>query len=90
MADIMENVSVSLGKYDRELLQNQVENGRFASRSEVVRAGLRLLDDYEHNQKLQRLRAEIAKGDTDLEAGRYTEYDSVDTLIDKITNTNKG
>ncbi len=89
MADTMENVSVSLGEYDRELLQNQVQSGRFASRSEVVRAGLRLLDDYEHNQKLKRLRAEIAKGDADFEAGRYTEYDSVDTLINKIT-TNKG
>lgn len=86
MADTIENVSVSLGEYDRELLQNQVQSGRFASRSEVVRAGLRLLDDYEHNQKLQRLRAEIAKGDADFEAGRYTEYDSVDTLINKITN----
>ncbi len=86
MADTMENVSVSLGEYDRELLQNQVQSGRFASRSEVVRAGLRLLDDYEHNQKLQRLRAEIAKGDADFEAGRYTEYDDVDTLINKITN----
>lgn len=86
MADTMENVSVSLGEYDRELLQNQVQSGRFASRSEVVRAGLRLLDDYEHNQKLQRLRAEIAKGDADFEAGRYTEYDDVNTLINKITN----
>ena len=85
MADTMENVSVSLGEYDRKLLKNQVESGRFSSRSEVVRAGLRLLDDYEHNQKLQRLRAEIAKGDADLDAGRYAEYDSVDTLIDKIT-----
>lgn len=85
MSDVIENVSVSLGSYDRALLQNHVENGRFASRSEVVRAGLRMLDDYEHNQKLQRLRAEIAKGDADYEAGRYREYDSVETLIGEIT-----
>ena len=39
-----------------------------------------------NNFKLQCLRTKIEAGDADFVAGRYTEYDSVDTLIDKIIN----
>lgn len=39
--------NVSLGKHLEEFVESQVKNGRFQNASEVVRAGLRLLEDLE-------------------------------------------
>jgi antitoxin ParD1/3/4 len=84
MAEGQKSISFSLGEQERAFIQGQVAHGRFGNRTEVVRAGLRLLEDYENQQKLQRLRSAIAKGDADIEAGRVTEYDSADTLANEI------
>ncbi len=84
MPEIQKNVSFSLGMHDRAFIENQVKEGRFGNRTEVVRAGLRLLEDYENKQKLQRLRLEIAKGDSDLKAGRVTEYENGQALLNDI------
>lgn len=81
MTDTQKNVSFSLGDHDRNFIQSQVADGRFGNRTEVVRAGLRLLEDYENQQKLQRLRAAIAQGDADIVAGRLTEYGSAEALL---------
>ena len=85
MSDGLQNNSFALGEHERHFIADMVKNGRFGNKTEVVRAGLRLLEDYENKQKLLRLRAEIAKGDADYEAGRYTQYDTTDDLIKKIT-----
>lgn len=37
------NTSVSLGDYFESFVDNRVSEGRFKNRSEVIRAGLRLL-----------------------------------------------
>lgn len=84
MSESMENVSVSLGRSDFDILQHHVENGRFASRSEAIRAGLRLLDDLESSLKLKRLRAEIEMGAADVTAGHVTSYDTAESLFDDI------
>ncbi len=84
MAKTQKNVSFSLGSHDRTFIENQVTEGRFGNRTEVVRAGLRLLEDYENKQKLQRLRFEITKGDSDLKAGRVTEYENGQALFNDI------
>ncbi len=86
MAGTMKPVSFTLGERDVAFLANMVEKGRFGNRTEVVRAGLRLLEDYENNQKIKRLRTLIAEGDADIEAGRVTEYDSAQALEDSITS----
>lgn len=39
--------NVSLGSHLEEFIESQVKNGRFQNASEVVRAGLRLLEDQE-------------------------------------------
>lgn len=53
------NTSVSLSDHFVEFANEQVKSGRYASISEVVRAGLRLLEDRE---KLETLRAAIQQG----------------------------
>ena len=41
------NTSVSLGDHFAEFIEEQIARGRFASASDVVRAGLRLLEEEE-------------------------------------------
>ena len=56
--------SVALGHHFETFIRDQVQNGRFNNVSEVVRAGLRLLEDREERKQLEldALRAEIAAG----------------------------
>lgn len=54
------NTSIALGEHFQAFIQEQVAQGRYASTSEVIRAGLRLLE--EHNTKLAALRNAIQEG----------------------------
>lgn len=50
----MKNTSVSLGDYFDEFVQTQIASGRYKNVSEVIRAGLRLLEDEETKTNLLR------------------------------------
>lgn len=54
------NTSISLGEYFDEFVKNTLREGRYKNASEMVRAGLRLLESEE--KKLKALRSEIQKG----------------------------
>ena len=54
------NTSIALGDHFRSFVEDQVKRGRFGSTSEVVRAGLRLLEERE--TKLEALRKAIQEG----------------------------
>lgn len=54
------NTSVALGDHFREFAQRKVREGRYGSTSEVIRAGLRLLEEEE--QRLEFLRKAIQDG----------------------------
>ncbi len=41
------NTSISLGDYFEQFVQNRIAQGRFNNVSEVIRAGLRLLEEEE-------------------------------------------
>ena len=55
------NTSFSVGEHFADFIQTQVGAGRYASASDVVRAGLRLLEDQE--ARVAALRAALAEGE---------------------------
>lgn len=56
----MKNTSISLGNYFDQFVQTQVSAGRYKNVSEVIRAGLRLLENEE--SKVIALKYAIQKG----------------------------
>ncbi len=71
MGEIMQkNTSITLGNHFDRLIASMVENGRFNSVSEAVRAGLRLLE--EHEQKVIALRRALEEGE---KSGDTTAFD---------------
>ena len=71
------NTSIALGEHFAEFVEEQVSQGRYGSASEVVRAGLRLLEERE--AKLRALRAAIEEG---LESGPAESFD-VEAFIEE-------
>jgi len=67
--------SVSLGSHFEEFVNKQLESGRFNNVSEIVRAGLRLLEDEEKVRQLrhQELRSAIQAGIDSEDAGSVEE-----------------
>lgn len=55
------NTSISLGDHLADFVDRQVAGGRYGSASDVVRAGLRLLEEQE--ARLEALRAALAAGE---------------------------
>lgn len=64
------NTSVSLGDHFETFVDERVKAGRYASVSDAVRAGLRLLEQEEI--RLEALRAALIKGE---ESGIAEDYD---------------
>lgn len=54
------NTSISLGNYFDQFINRRISEGRFKNVSEVVRAGLRLLEEEEN--KVNALRAAVQEG----------------------------
>ncbi|MEE7465134.1 type II toxin-antitoxin system ParD family antitoxin [Methylobacterium fujisawaense] len=65
------NTSISLGDHFAQFIDRQVEGGRYGSASDVVRAGLRLLEERE--AKVAALQAALIAGE---ESGPAEELDS--------------
>ena len=68
------NTSVTLGDHLGGFVENKIQQGRFESTSEAVRAGLRLLE--EHETKLDLLRKKLSVGEAQLDRGEGVEGDS--------------
>ncbi len=64
------STSFALGEHFQEFIESQVASGRFGTASDVVRAGLRLLEDEE--TRLGELRAALIEGE---ESGPAAPFD---------------
>ena len=64
------NTSFSLGEHFSGFVEAQIGQGRYGSASDVVRAGLRLLE--EHEARLAALRAALVEGE---QSGAASAFD---------------
>ncbi len=72
------NTSVSLGDHMLNFTRQQVATGRYSSTSDVVRAGLRLLE--EHESRVQALREALIAGEN---SGDSTPFDFDSFIVSK-------
>jgi antitoxin ParD1/3/4 len=64
------NTSISLGNHFETFVETSISKGRFQNASEVIRAGLRLLEEEEN--KIFALRTAIEEG---IESGQAAAFD---------------
>ena len=67
----MKNTSVALGPYFENFISTAIQSGRYNNASEMIRAGLRLLE--ENEKRIQQLDAAIQEGE---ESGICEKFDS--------------
>ena len=72
--------TVTVGDYFADFIERQVAQGRYDTASDVVAAGLRLLE--EHEAKLEALRAALIEGE---QSGAPTPFD-LDEFLDEMHN----
>ena len=76
------NTSISLGDYFDQFVHGKIDEGRFKNVSEVIRAGLRLLEEEEN--KTLALKSAIQEG---IDSGMAIGFDAQSNL--KSLKTNK-
>lgn len=67
----MKTTSVALGPYFENFIASTIRTGRYNNASEVIRAGLRMLE--ENERKVLELRDAIEEGEN---SGRYEGFDA--------------
>jgi antitoxin ParD1/3/4 len=67
-------MTVELGTLEA-VVERLVKEGRYGSKSEVLRAGVRLVE--EHETRLAELRAKLQEGIDDIAAGRVYDAEEV-------------
>src|SRR5882757_7707425 len=75
--------SYSIGKHFEGFIEGLIDSGRYATASEVMREGLRLVEEREERRKLklEALRAEIQKG---FDSGPMEEIDDLHQWLEDI------
>jgi len=78
--------NVVLTEHQSSLIESLVGSGRYQNASEVLREGLRLIEQREIREKaqLEALRQAVTIGVTDIESGRYTTLDTPTKLRSHI------
>ncbi len=81
--------NVNLTTHFDEFIEGGVASGRFSNASEVVREGLRLLEqrEAEDKAKIEWLRNATEEAFASLDRGEGIEFDSVDDLIAYVDQT---
>jgi antitoxin ParD1/3/4 len=79
-------MNVSLTPELESLVTTKVESGMYNSASEVIREGLRLLQERDEVRRIRikELKKEVQIGKDALKAGKFTEYDTAEDLINGI------
>ena len=65
------NTSVILGEYFDEFIKKEIESGRYKSASEVIRSGLRILEEEKH--KIELINEALVTGE---KSGKPKKFDN--------------
>lgn len=76
------NTSITLGEHFDTFISSQIKSGRFSSVSEVVREGLRILEERE--TKLMLLRRELSVGEKQSSDGEFVSDFSYESLLSTL------
>ena len=78
--------NVVLTDHQAQLVEKLVSTGRYQNASEVLREGLRLIEDREaqDNARLHALREAARVGTGDIDAGRFRSFDSPAALSRRL------
>lgn len=79
-------LSVSVSDERREFIAGELAAGTYADEAELVNAALELL---ENRKKIDLLRALIAEGDADFQAGRVHPVSNASELVDLVLSRSK-
>ena len=71
----MKTTSVALGSYFEDFIATTIQTGRFNNASEVIRAGLRMLE--ENEKRILELSSAIKEGE---DSGRYEDFNPQEHL----------
>ena len=79
--------NVVLTDHQAELIEKLVSTGRYQNASEVLREGLRLIEDREaqDSARLHALRQAARVGMADIDAGHFRSFESPAALIRHLT-----
>ena len=83
----MPTLKVDLTPHQEELIENIVSSGQYSDASEVLRAGIRLLERQtaEDDARLQALREAAGLGLADIEGGRFRSFDTPESLRRRLS-----
>ena len=83
--------NIVLSDSQAKFVEQVVASGHYQNASEVLREGLRLVQARQQEQtaKLEALRAAVAVGAADIEAGRYTDFNDAASLRAHIDGISK-
>jgi antitoxin ParD1/3/4 len=77
-------MNVSIGEHWEKFIEQQVTSGRYASASEVVREGLRLVEQHkEYEKRRQELRDMLNASITAF--GPYVTEEEMDASLEEVT-----
>ena len=89
----MPTQNVNLPQHQSEFIQDRIQGGRFKNASEVVRAGLRLLEqqESENELKLEALRKAAQEGFDAIERGEFETItpDNLDQFMESVSGKRK-
>ena len=90
----MPTKNVNLSEQQTRFIRKSVNKGHYRNASEVVRAGLRLLESQEREEKLklERLRKITQRAFDQLDRGEYVEIgpDEIDAFMDRAAARARG